>query len=162
MIIDASYGIDYYGAFVEGVEIDVRTLGPIGLKLEYLLSEKVGAGVLFYYANSGAEWISTDNYTWEGDITRIRFMGMLNFHFATTDQLDPYFLVGAGYANTTAKLKTNDPSEEAEQSAGITIIPVAFRTAIGARYFFTENIGANMEFGLGSGSYVQAGLSFKF
>ena len=39
--------------------------------------------------------------------------------------------------------------------------PLALRTAIGMRYFLTESIGLNAELGLGGGSNVHAGLTFK-
>ena len=39
--------------------------------------------------------------------------------------------------------------------------PLALRTAMGMRYFFTESIGLSLEFGLGGGSSVCLGGAIK-
>ncbi|MFT7158553.1 MAG: hypothetical protein ACI8Q1_003586, partial [Parvicella sp.] len=33
---------------------------------------------------------------------------------------------------------------------------------LGGRYFFTDNIGMNLEFGVGGGALIQGGLALKF
>ena len=41
------------------------------------------------------------------------------------------------------------------------LLPVAMRIGAGMRYFFTDNIGANVAIGIGQGGILNAGLSFK-
>ena len=47
--------------------------------------------------------------------------------------------------------------------AGFEVVssPLALRTAMGMRYFFTESIGLSLEFGLGGGSSVCLGGAIK-
>ena len=43
-----------------------------------------------------------------------------------------------------------------------TLIPISYKIGVGMRYFFTENIGANLALGLGQGGLVNVGVSAKF
>ena len=42
------------------------------------------------------------------------------------------------------------------------LIPISYKIGVGMRYFFTENIGANLALGLGQGGLVNVGVSAKF
>ena len=57
-------------------------------------------------------------------------------------------------------MTTSDPDYD-DESVNIDFTPVTWRAAIGIRYFFTDNIGAGLEMGLG-GVLATAGLSVKF
>ena len=99
-------------------------------------------------------------YNYKVNVPRIRAMAKFNFHYVNTDNFNAYTSVGAGYGSLKYKYETNDPTwvnldEEFP-------IPVSFRLAAGARYFFTDNIGVNLEFGLFGGALFHTGLSCKF
>ena len=42
------------------------------------------------------------------------------------------------------------------------LVPISFRIAVGAKLYFTQNIGAHVELGAFGGGLLQAGLSVKF
>lgn len=165
----------YYGVFsisrslINEGAINTRFFGPIGAQFEYLASDKMGVGVDFNYTSISweEERTVTDSiagttkiYTDKVARTVIRFMPRFNIHFGSSESFDGYFGVAAGYRQATYKYTTDDPNYEDETIDGI--IPFALRVCVGARYYFTDNIGANMEMGFGGGALINAGLSFKF
>ena len=86
-------------------------------------------------------------------------MPRFDFHFSGSDVFDAYFGVGAGYRDRTYYTKTLDPSYEDYNVNGV--LPSALRLAVGGTYFLSDNIGLNMEFGLGGGGLIRTGLSIK-
>ena len=142
-------------------------VGPFGCKIEYMMSDKIGLGLIVNYANSTVKWsentVDLNNspitYNYDISLPRFRIMPAFNLHFYPTDKLDPYWVIAAGYGSFNAKIKTNDPNFEETDIKGL--IPIAFRTGIGTRYFFTDNIGANFEIGFSGGPLLQLGLSCK-
>jgi opacity protein-like surface antigen len=179
MIIDVYYGFPnllssyirsaYDNTVTEGVT--TTATGPFGGKFEYLLADKIGIAININYANSSIKGTGsgTDNfninpaaiYTYKISIPRFRVFPVLNFHFATSDNLDPYFLVGAGYCSFKYKFESDEPGFDNEES--ITGLGnFAFRVGVGTRYFFTKNLGLNLEFGLGGGGLLQFGVATKF
>ncbi len=142
--------------------LEISGVGPIGFRGEYMVTDKFGFGIDVNYSNTRLQWteeFSGTVYNYELNAPRFRVMGKFNFHFASSDVFDAYSSVGAGYNSAKITLKTNDPSYTDEEQ--VALIPIAFRLAIGARYFFTDNIGANLEFGLGGGALMHVGLSYK-
>src|SRR3990167_4391743 len=141
ILIDVYYGFPNLYATVfrnayanSGTEenVDINGLGPLGLRGEYMVSEKIGAMVTF------------------------------NYHFLeSNDNLDAYFMVGAGYSNRSFKFTSTDPDYIEDEASG-SLIPVASRVGVGMRYFFTDNIGLNLAIGFGQGGIINGGLSFKF
>ena len=95
---------------------------------------------------------------------RVRFQARLNFHFDISNPaLDAYFGVGVGTNNRYRKYYVNDVIQTdllTSDVSNLTLIPVSMRLCTGLRYYFTPNIGLNMELGLG-GPMISAGISFK-
>ena len=58
-------------------------------------------------------------------------------------------------------LKSSDPNNSYSTSGAAFSIPLSVRVGLGMNYFFTENIGMNLEFGLG-GPLIQGGLALAF
>jgi opacity protein-like surface antigen len=146
--------------FVTGLK--VSSVGPIALRFEYMLSDKVGIGADLGYVNTMLEWKETDNistYYYELSIPKITALLRMNFHFSQSDKLDAYGTFGVGYRSRTIKWKTNDPFFVDDKTKSI--IPVGARLGIGLRYFFTDNIGLGAEMGLG-GPLLSFGLSARF
>ena len=81
-------------------------------------------------------------------------------HFLDNDALDAYAMVGAGYKQRTYFYETNEPGYEDDSIDGIN--PIAFRIGAGMRYFFTDNIGANLAIGFGQGGLINGGISARF
>lgn len=169
MIVDAFYGFpDLYGSVLEAATAsgvtgtEIGSLGPLGGKFEYLVSDKVGIGLIIGYASNSVTWQDPiSSYDYKVSLPRIRGMVAFNLHFGSSDSFDPYWMLGAGYASSSFNIETTDPSYS-EASISLNVLPVALRTALGGRYFFTDNLGANLEIGFGSGALIQAGISAKF
>lgn len=146
--------------------VKVGTFGPVGGRFEYLLSDKVGLGIDVHSATSSVEWTEKDiatgtiTYNYKISANRLRICPRFNLHFGSSDKLDLYAAFGIGYKNTNMKFTSNDPTFN-EDSGSITLIPVTWRAAMGIRYFFSPNIGAGLEMGLG-GVLATGGLAIKF
>ncbi|MEO6904470.1 MAG: hypothetical protein ABI315_15125 [Bacteroidia bacterium] len=177
IIIDGYYGFPNLFSVViktainniEGViptNIKIKSVGPFGLRFEYLLNDKIGVGLEGNYTNTSATWLGESKnthqkYFYEIEVPRYRIMPRFNFHFVkSNEQLDGYFAIAAGYLSRSIHVNSNDPKFNPKKIG--TLIPVAFKVAVGLRYLFTDNIGANMEVGLGGGPLIAFGLSAKF
>jgi len=151
-------------------------LGPIGIRAEYMTTDKLGVGIDFALNLNSASFdgeyydANTDTYQsfmTEGSSTKWGAMVTLNYHVVTNDVIDFYLMGGVGYKNRTSSLTTTNPNYTDEefnnQAIGLTpetAIPLAARLGLGLRVFFTDNIGANVGLGFGQGGILNAGLSF--
>lgn len=188
IIIDPYYGFPNFGkSFYKSIETSDKTsnfkasgIGPLGLRAEYLISDKIGIGFDFIYNSNRITYTSVDTTTtydenfdpiyevktseYERLMNRIRVHARINFHFDISNpNLDGYFGIGAGTNNRFRKFWIDgavDTDESTTDISKITLMPVSMRICTGLRYYFTPNIGANMEIGLG-GPLLSAGLSVK-
>ncbi len=185
IIVDGYYGFgNLYNAVFEslasssGLNITNKFMGPLGVRGEYLISDKVGFGLDLGYSSASMnydETISSNIYDINGILTnsttntynysvkssKIGAMVTFNYHFVESDKFDAYFVTGLGYGNrTTTYTSTN--KDYIVPSSTSSLFPVAARIGVGMRYFFTENIGANLGLGLGQGGLVNIGITAKF
>jgi len=172
VIIDAYYGFPnlYSAIFKAAYEssnstgLTLGSQGPLGIRAEYLITDKVGFGIDLGMNSSSISYseadINNNIYDYKFTTRKIGAIFTFNYHFVENDKLDAYFVVGGGYGNRTFKFTSTDPNyiEESVES----IIPISYKIGLGMRYFFTENIGANLALGLGQGGLVNAGISAKF
>lgn len=167
-MVDVYYGYSLAGSVWKLAEIDdaINTnytgVGPVGIRFEYMVSDLIGLGIdANYRSNEFSQTYDYSGTTYEDTYSakQTRIMGRMNFHVATTEVVDYYFGFGLGY-------KLSDRSFESTDLNAISVdfpsVPVAFRMSTGLRYFFTDNIGAHFEVGIGGGSIATGGLSFKF
>lgn len=165
ILIDAFYGFPYFnGTLLKSAYRDslgnnnqVRNLNHFGGKFEIMLNDKMGVGIEGTWASATVRYMGKYNQIYTAGVDKLRILAKMNFHFATSESVDPYLTWGIGYKNT--KIYTNEPNEV--NDIDITLVPIAFRVGIGMRYFFTDIIGINAEVGLG-GPLMQGGLSLKF
>lgn len=165
ILIDGFYGFPYFnGTLLKAAYRDslgnnnqVRNLNHFGGKFEIMLNDKIGVGLEGTWASATVRYMGNNGLIYTAGIDKFRILAKMNFHFATSESLDPFLTWGLGYKNT--KVYTNEPS--AVNDVSLNIVPVAFRVGIGMRYFFTDMIGVNAEVGLG-GPMMQGGLSLKF
>ncbi len=176
ILIDVYYGFPNLYATVfrnayanSGTEenVDINGLGPLGLRGEYMVSDKIGLGLDLGFNNTNlkyTEFDSFDNkdYEYTFKTQKIGAMVTFNYHFLeSNDNLDAYFMVGAGYSNRSFKFTSTDPDYIEDEVSG-SLIPIASRVGVGMRYFFTDNIGVNLAIGFGQGGIINGGLSLKF
>ena len=181
VLIDAYYGFpNLYSAVFRAAydgsdyqDYKVRGSGPFGIRGEYLLADKFGIGLDIGYNATKITFTDTYNDTYDpntGQYTQTTYhykystsklgvMATFNFHFVETEHIDFYAVVGAGYGNRTFTFTSDDPTDN---TSATSLIPVAFKTGVGLRYFFTENIGANVAVQVGQGGIINGGISFKF
>jgi hypothetical protein len=144
-------------SFDEGTKVIQAGIGlgsdfgtPIGASFEYGISEKIGVGAYFGYASKTFP-VFLDEYT----VTYMLFGAKGNYHFYQSDQIDAYGGLILGYNAATAKWKGSSTLPTP------TVGGVTYGGVIGARYYFTESIGAFAEAGYGI-SYLTVGLAYKF
>lgn len=175
VMIDAYYGFpDLYRTTFKSAynqsgntNLKVGGIGPIGGRVEYLLSDKFGLGLDVAFTNTFVTY-NRDTVNANGPITyedkagtkKIGGMVTFNYHFVENDKLDAYAMVGAGYKQRTYYAESTDPDFSGESFTGL--IPVSFRIGAGMRYFFTDNIGMNLALGFGQGGLINGGITAKF
>jgi outer membrane protein W len=160
-IIAGFYGYPYIaGAAIKTITqnvSNVKNLNHVGGKLEYMVSDKIGLGVEVTYASVSATYQDDSTLLWyKAGINKLRVLPKMNVHFGTTESIDPYFTVGAGYKSTT--IYAEGPEDSG--SIKINLIPLAMRVGVGLHYFFTDYVGINAEVGIG-GPAIQVGLAVK-
>ncbi len=173
----------------DGEDINVQDYQVVGSMLsyggrfEYMMSDKVGVGADINYEVSGFSYKFDDyvydangnamqdgngdylytTYTTKYSAKKLRAMFRLNYHFVQSEKVDMYSSFAGGYKNVNRASETNPTNTSITDSQlNGALIPVAFRIAVGAKVYFTQNIGAHVELGAFGGGLLQAGLSVKF
>lgn len=170
--VSLAYGFPNLGAVVLNTYEDynaysVSGIGPIHLKYDYALSDKISLGVSIGYVSFKAKWtydyydyntFTTQAYdeSWTG--SSLGILARFNYHFATSEKLDPYVGLGAGYNSWTFKFESDYPGAI---ESSLVLPPIGFEGGVGVKYFFSDNVGAYLELGYGK-SLLQGGIAFKF
>lgn len=151
--------------------VKYSSLGPVALTYEYGISEKFSVGGLVAFGNiknvttdkdglgAGKDYIVTDKL----DQFSVGVRG--NYHFGSSAKFDPYIGLGLGYNSFKFKTTTNDPTDTPADLALFAIkVPGALGVSgqLGAKYYFSSNIGMYAEVGYLAGSFAQLGLTAKF
>jgi hypothetical protein len=153
------------------------SLGPIGGRVEYLVTDKIGIGLEGSYAHTIIDYNfedpnSSTSDPYEVTITRFRILPRFNLHFGNHSKADPYIAAGLGYYYRTVVFTPNNPIYGyVDPSNNLTfnknwpfsnalVIPIAFTAKFGFRYFFNEHIGLGTEVGIG-GPLATLGLTIK-
>ncbi|MFT6281844.1 MAG: outer membrane protein W [Salibacteraceae bacterium] len=182
--IDVYYGFPniyasvFTALYSNGTETNLSSggVGPLGIRGEYMVADKFGVGVdvafsnakvAFDYNSSVFNPVTNDfdpvTYTDEFKTSKISAIVTFNYHFLDNDNVDFYGMVGAGYKNRNFTFTSTDPDfDAATANVSVTLIPVAIRLGVGVRYFFTDNLGINMQLGFGHSAIVNGGLALKF
>lgn len=145
-----------------------------GGRFEYMVADNFGVGLDVNYEVSGFGYDYNEynpvtfNYdlptTYDYKAKKLRAMVRLNYHFVQNDRVDAYTGFAGGYKNVsrTTTRTDNTTGIVTDGVSGEALIPVAIRLAIGARIYFTDNIGVNVELGALGGALLQFGISAKF
>jgi outer membrane protein W len=139
---------------------EVKATGPIAAGFEYGVSEKIGIGLQLGYGQVKST-AKNNTYTQTETLTSFQALARGNYHFGSSAKFDPYIGLGLGYGNFKYKYTDTDPSADPVSTFAI---PSAFgfSGALGARYYFSPNIGIYAEVGYVTGSIAQAGAVVKF
>lgn len=98
-------------------------------------------------------------YNYDLSTNKFGVLFCFNYHFLDNDEFDLYSTVGVGYSNRNFNFSSTDPTFAPTTLSSI--IPVGFKSGIGMRYFFSDNLGANLQIGFGQGGILNAGISYK-
>ena len=179
----AGYGTAFnalFRALYEDVESDskLNTLDAIGIRGEYLVGDKFGIGLDATYSSAkivdpytstvntydqnGVLTTTTTSYEQTISSKKIGVMISMNYHFLDNDKFDAYTNLGVGFKNRSYGYESTDPTAVNDDLRVGTVFPLAMRAGVGMRYFFTDNIGINLNVGLGQGGWVNGGISAKF
>ena len=150
---------------LSGSSTKVSGFGPIGIRGEYMISDMVSFGLEVHHATSKVRytWNGSNPYEDQWTINRTRIYPRFAVHFGK-DNLDIFWHLGVGYALWNSKyevIRNSDPDNNFRSAEFKAPNGFAVRTGIGARYYFTQSFGVNMDVGLG-GPLVTFGVSGKF
>ncbi len=158
-----------YLATADAIALSFKSVGPVGVVYEHMVTDKLGLGVELGYSKFIMRYDETlysssskklETYSDEWQITQTRAMMRLNIHLLEEKKVDCYFLLSAGYRNWKYTFTTTDPTG----SVGVafkTPLAFGFKPGIGVRYFFNRHIGLNTEVALGS-PVLSGGATIKF
>ena len=154
------------------LDLNVGGAGPYGFRFEYLLTDKVGLGLDVAISSSSVNYNELGTvynptlgtytdvlYNYDFSTRKIAALVCFNYHFLDNDEFDLYSTVGIGYSNRNFDFTSTDPDYVPKSLSSL--VPVGFKGGLGMRYFFTDNIGANLQLGFGAGGLLNAGITFK-
>ena len=105
---------------------------PISASYEYGITEKIGIGAYAGYTSKSFP-VFNDSY----DVTYMLFGARANYHFYVQEKFDTYGGIQLGYNAATAKWKSASNTSQVPTVGGVT-----YGFQVGARYYFTDKIGA--------------------
>lgn len=174
IIIDVYYGYinkDVWQATItKAPNGKTSTIGPTGARIQYMASDNFGIGVdISFQKRSGtwsdtySQWNSTTNsyenidYNATYSTTKIKAMIRTSWEFVNTEKFTMNWANSFGYKQVS-RIWT-DPYNEFDLS-GLSI-PLAIRSALGVRFYFTDNIAIHAEGGVFGGGLLLGGVSIK-
>lgn len=163
----------FFDLYENETGFSVKGFGPVVAKYEYGLSEKVGIGLAVGYGGATVSWrddysvyneatgqYDIKTYSYEYKNNKITGTARINWHLGDHDKIDPYIGVGLGFKSNRFKLSTTDSNFD-EGTLDFKGVPMSMSASFGCRFYFTDNIGAFIELGMGHG-FAQGGLQMKF
>lgn len=154
-----------------GASAKFTATGPIGVTYEYGISDKISMGAQVAYSTmknvttdpgalgNGKDYVVTDK------LNQLSVIIRGNYHLGSSAKFDPYVGLGLGYGNFKFKTTSNDPTDTPAELAAFSIsVPGALGITgqVGAKYYFSTNVGAYAELGYLAGSFAQVGVALKF
>ncbi len=161
----ANVGVSLVGRFISFV-VNVDTIGgysatpAMQLTYDYMVTDFLSAGA----AASFQQFKFSDNEA-SFTIKRMNFAVRALFHYGKSDKLDMYSGIRLGMTNWGYKIDvpTNDPTLTALQDSKLSGFGFAPQlVAFGIRGYFTDHIGANVEFAIGAPYYMTGGVNYRF
>jgi hypothetical protein len=150
-------------------EIDVKSVPTIALTFDHALTDNFSIGLAAAYQNVSAEFTNTyfdDNSnsqteTAKTTLSRINIAIRPLFHYGKSDKLDMYSGLRVGYLFRNVTVESDDPNgvylEEFDGNRfALGLVP------FGMRYFFSDNLGINMDLQIGTPYVVSGGIAFQF
>lgn len=125
-------------------------IGPLHIKYEYGLTNKIGVGLsVAYHKYSDINDLPVLGY---------RIVGKMYYHFLSVKRVDVYCDIGIGTGKYEASYSIgNSPPGIIKERK----ILFEMESGLGTRYFFTRNFGLYIEAGIGKALF-QGGIAIAF
>ncbi len=162
LVFNAAVGIG--STLYTGARYSMR-VPAISLSGEYGIADDIGdveslnLGVGAYASYSSSEYKETlggKDYGWRYNYMVFGARGSM--HYTATDNLDTYLTLMLGYNLVTASYFGDDDLEDALGTASAS--SVTYGASLGARYYFTNNLGVMAEVGYGI-AWLNLGVALK-
>ncbi|NOZ35777.1 MAG: hypothetical protein GXO80_10825 [Chlorobi bacterium] len=162
----ADIGVSLVGRLISLV-VNVDSLGGYStvpvmqLSYDYMVTDFLSAGV----AGAYQQYKFSDN-TGKIVLKRMNFALRALFHYGKSDKLDMYSGIRLGMTNwgLNYDVTNTDPTLAALEGdnslTGFHFSPQL--VAFGIRGYFTDHIGANVEFAIGAPYYMTGGVNYRF
>jgi hypothetical protein len=177
LLLETNYGFiggkGLWATIADEAGIPVTSIGPLTLRSQYMTSDKFGLGLDINYSsrkidgNTGSYQDNNgnnQNFTYDLKQDVIRLMIRTSWEFINNEKFQMNWANSIGYRSSTWTFNVTDNSSASENDLSYDFLssPLAFRTAIGIRYFILENFGFNFEVvGLSGGAFMNGGLTLK-
>lgn len=134
--------------------------GPVQIAYEHGITDNIGIGASIGFSSYGGKWLQS-NYDYRYSWKTISVMVRGAYHLDVKNQnLDPYGGVGIGFLKYSYSWTSSDPDFNESNYNVSSSSPLGYQLFFGARYHFTDNLGAYAELGYGIALF-NAGLTFK-
>ncbi len=168
VVLGASVGV---GNTVYSGDNYTSKLIPLNLDVEVGVAENLfdveslslGVGALASYTQAKVDWSLGDvKAGWRNSATILGAKGALHYNLGV-EKLDTYVSLSLGYTIASGKAygKAGDNKGSSDSYANENASGFYYGISLGARYWFTDFLGVNLEAGYGL-SFLKAGLSFRF
>jgi hypothetical protein len=153
-------------------EITVTSVPTIAVTYDFALTDNFSIGVAGAYQSIGGEINNTytdGNQVEQTELAKANYSRMNIairplFHYGNSDKLDMYSGLRVGYLFKTLTVDSDDPDAQIEDDLN-DFVGNRFSLGLvpfGMRYFFTDNIGINMDIQIGTPYVVSGGIAFQF
>lgn len=168
IVVTAGVGL---GNSVYSSSVYDKVLLPINLEGEFGIAEdlfgvaglSLGVGPAISYTQASQDYfisgygiIDDIEYSIKSSSIIAGAKGYFHYNLFNVDKLDTYAAITLGWNIASAKVVGDVKGVEPAAAGGL-----FYAASVGARYWFTDFIGANLEAGYGL-SYLKAGVTFKF
>ena len=150
-------------------DVEVKSVPTIALTYDFALTDNFSIGVAGAFQNVSGEFTNQyidQNFDIQTEIATTK-VSRLNialrplFHYGDGDRLDLYSGIRVGYLIRNVETETNDEllnvlGDLDGNRFALGLVP------FGMRYFFTDNLGVNMDIQIGTPYVVSGGIAFTF
>jgi opacity protein-like surface antigen len=150
-------------------DVKVKSVPTIALTYDFALTDNFSIGVAGAFQNVSGEFTNQyidQNFDIQTEIATTK-VSRLNialrplFHYGDGDRLDLYSGIRVGYLIRNVETETNDEllnvlGDLDGNRFALGLVP------FGMRYFFTDNLGVNMDLQIGTPYVVSGGIAFTF
>jgi|TARA_B110000908_G_C10082675_1_gene370307 opacity protein-like surface antigen len=150
-------------------DVEVKSVPTIALTYDFALTDNFSIGVAGAFQNVSGEFTNQyidQNFDIQTEIATTK-VSRLNialrplFHYGDGDRLDLYSGIRVGYLIRNVETETNDEllnvlGDLDGNRFALGLVP------FGMRYFFTDNLGVNMDLQIGTPYVVSGGIAFTF